>query len=136
MNLKQKITLFFFTIQLFQISFSQSNFALVSNVQSNHNIETYVVSMRNNLNSREFISSHNIAIKSITKNWIYCTLNQVQLTEAENKRLIPRQKFDLSIPTPMNDTTRQTHYVNEVHSGQGLPTNYTGKNVIIGIIDT
>ena len=136
MNLKQKIALFFFIIQLFQISFSQSNFAVVSNVQSNLSKESYVVSLRNNLNSREFISSQNIAIKSITKNWIYCTLNQVQLTEAENKRLIPRQKFDLSVPTPMNDTTRQTHYVNEVHSGQGLPTNYTGKNVIIGIIDT
>ena len=33
MNLKQKITLFFFIIQLFQISFSQSNFALVSNIE-------------------------------------------------------------------------------------------------------
>ena len=136
MNLKLKIFLSFSLLQLTTISFSQSKIALNSKLQTNEIVENYVVSLKNNSISREFVSEKNISIKSITNNWIYCTLNQEELSLAENKRLIPRQKFDLSIPTAMNDTTRLTHFINEIHSGQGLPTSYTGKNVIIGVIDT
>lgn len=136
MNLKHKITLIFLFIQLITISFSQLRLNLNSEKFPKNSLETFAVSLKNNTLSMEFIQNNSIPIKSITKNWIYCTLNEFQLKEAENKRLLPRQKFDLSVPTSMNDTTRVTHFVNEVHSGQGLNTSYTGKNVIVGIIDT
>ncbi|NDF60210.1 MAG: hypothetical protein EB100_03940, partial [Crocinitomicaceae bacterium] len=117
-------------------SFSQASIVSYSNLSSNSISENYAVSLKNNSKSKEFIAGNNIIVKSITKNWIYCTVNQEQLKEAEDKRLIPRQQFDLGIPTSMNDTTRLTHFINEIHSGQGLPSSYTGKNVIVGIIDT
>ncbi|MFN5416105.1 MAG: S8 family peptidase [Flavobacteriia bacterium] len=74
--------------------------------------------------------------KSISKEWLFvsCTPSQIDLL---NKNLkIENFYFENSVPQLLNDSTRATVHVNEVHAGtNGLSMPYTGKNVIIGIVD-
>ena len=76
-----------------------------------------------------------VSIKYLTPKNIF-----VQATPSEMFRLAEDFNiafhFELSLPQALNDTTREIHFVDQVHQGISLPQGYTGKDVIIGYIDT
>ncbi len=80
--------------------------------------------------------ANNILVKSVTKEYIYVTTTPEKIQALIDKNLISDFHFEISRPTLMNDSTRMKTFVNEVQNGtNGLSMPFTGKNVIIGIVD-
>jgi hypothetical protein len=86
----------------------------------------------------DYLLREEIKVKSITKEWIYVTMSPAVIAKAKNSGKIKSFYFELSSPVALNDndTSRMHHSVNQVHAGtNGLPTSYTGQDVIIGYVD-
>ena len=78
-----------------------------------------------------------VSVKSVTPQWIYIQATASWMNAAQTNGLVEQFHYEVSFPQAMNDTTRATHFVNEVHNGEfGLQTPYTGKGVIIGYVDS
>lgn len=77
-----------------------------------------------------------IAVKSVTRNWIYIQASPQWVDEAEKNGIIDQFYFENSVPVALNDMMLVTHHVTEVHNGTGgLQTPFTGKDVIIAYVD-
>lgn len=86
----------------------------------------------------DYLLKEEIAIKSITKEWIYVTMSPALIAHVKNSGKIKNFYFEFSKPMALNDndTSRMHHNVNQVHAGSnGLPASYTGRDVIIGYVD-
>lgn len=84
----------------------------------------------------EYLRKENIRIKYITKEWLYVTMSPEKIAAAQKNGDISQFYYEYSNPTALNDTMRMVQRVNQVHNGSGgLPSGYTGKNVIIGYVD-
>lgn len=82
------------------------------------------------------LEEKNISIKYITKEWIYFNLSQEELIVLSRTKEFSALYFEYAPPTLLDDTARLMHQVDEVHAGlYPLPEGYTGKDVIIGIVD-
>ena len=82
------------------------------------------------------IGEMGILPKSITKEWVYVTCTPSQIDFLNKSLKIENFYFENSRPTLLNDSTRMKAHVDEVHAGSnGLSMPYTGKNVIMGIVD-
>ncbi|MDG1334359.1 MAG: S8 family peptidase [Crocinitomicaceae bacterium] len=83
------------------------------------------------------LGKENITIKYSTSDWLFVTTTPMWIQNAMNQEIISDFYFELAPPTLLADTARVSHFVNEVHAGAGgLQTSYTGKDVIIGYVDT
>lgn len=88
------------------------------------------------LTNMENLSRNKINIHQVTPRWIYIQSSLSQLQELVESESINDFYFDNSIPTALADSARLLHYVNQVHNGTGgLDSPYTGKGVIVGIVD-
>lgn len=77
-----------------------------------------------------------VLVKKATQDWIYIQATPSWINNAKKTGIIPSFYFEFHQATPLNDTTRMKHFVNEVHNGVGgLPQGFTGKDVIIGYVD-
>jgi subtilisin family serine protease len=83
------------------------------------------------------LDKENIVVKYSTKNWLFITCTPSWLKSKLDDTSLKSFYFEHAPPQLLNDTSRQTHFVNQVHQGLGgLPQGYTGKNVLVGIVDT
>ena len=98
--------------------------------------ETVLISLSNNSYVERFIKSKGYKIESTTKNWIYLRFQGRSYYDLLNSEIARYVYSDFSEPILLNDSSRVIHKVNEVHSGLSLPSNYLGRNVIMGIIDS
>ncbi len=91
-------------------------------------------------NSEGNISSLNqaeITIKYSTTDWLFVTATPKWIQTAKNDQSISDFYFEMAPPKLLADTARVAYHVNEVHAGLGgLQTPFTGKDVIIGYVDT
>jgi len=88
------------------------------------------------LTNMENLSKNKINIHHVTPKWIYIQSSLSHLQELVKSESIDDFYFDNAIPTALADSARLLHYVNQVHNGTGgLDSPYTGKGVIIGIVD-
>lgn len=86
---------------------------------------------------RHLISNQNIQYKYQTKDWHYirCTANEVG--DLLEDGIVEQIYFNPAQPHLMNDTMRIVQNVDSVHAGYApLLSPYTGKDIIIGYIDT
>jgi subtilisin family serine protease len=82
------------------------------------------------------LEEHFITIKYITKDWIYFNLTKEELNNLSLKKEFSALYFEYAPPTLLDDSARVMHHVDEVHAGLfPLPEGYTGKDVIIGVVD-
>lgn len=82
------------------------------------------------------LEANKVLVKTVMKDWIYITSTPRLIEEMKRKGEISDFHFGFSSPVMLNDSARQKHFVNEVHSGLGgLTQAYTGQNVLIGYID-
>lgn len=84
----------------------------------------------------KLLREKSISVKSVTPQWIYIQATPKWMDEAQTSKLIEQFHYELSLPVALNDTSRTTHFVNQVHNGEfGLQTPFTGKGVVIGYVD-
>jgi subtilisin family serine protease len=82
------------------------------------------------------LNKEGITIKFSTSNWLFITATPQWISEHKNNGSLDNFYFEFAPPQALSDTARVHHYVNQVHSGQApLEAAYTGKDVIIGVID-
>lgn len=76
-------------------------------------------------------------IKYITPKWIYITSTPYFISNHINDGSLSDFYFEFAPPALLSDTARAFHFVDDVHAGLGgLQQAYTGKDVIIGFVDT
>ena len=90
----------------------------------------------NNENNKAFIFAHQIPIIFENNNFIIINSEMNLMSVAENSGKVNGVYQDLSIPEVMSDSAVVRHQADQVHAGfGGLDTSYTGKGVIVGIVD-
>ena len=83
-----------------------------------------------------FVSEHQIPIIFQNKTFIIINTEMTLLNAAEQSGKVNGVYQDLSIPEVMSDSAVVRHQADQVHTGfGGLDTAYTGKGVIVGIVD-
>ncbi|MBI2259714.1 MAG: S8 family peptidase [Flavobacteriia bacterium] len=134
----KKIVLFFNLFFLINTFYSQSNkfgFELLLKEEGSKKMPFAIDSKGVNL--EDIKKNNQIKIKKSTENYIYVTCTPTDINQLISENKINDFYFSSHSPVLLNDSSRAMHFVNEVHSGQSpLTQAYTGKNVIIGYIDT
>ncbi|MFK7784938.1 MAG: S8 family peptidase [Crocinitomicaceae bacterium] len=91
----------------------------------------------NNSENISGLEKGNITVKYSTSDWLFVTATPSWIQTALDEATISDFYFELAPPTLLADTARVAHHVNEVHDGLGgLQSSFTGKDVIIGYVDT
>ena len=92
--------------------------------------------IENNPKNLAFLKKEGVLIKNKTKKLIFFTSTPEWVVKNKKLGNITDFHFDAFPAVALNDSSRQLHFVNQVHAGSnGLPTAYKGKNVIVGVID-
>ncbi len=85
----------------------------------------------------ETLRQNNISIKHITPNWVYVQTTAQKIDELTRSKQIKQFYFEFNVSKPMSDTARIVQHVKEVQEGYGaLLQPYTGKNIVVGFVDT
>ncbi len=84
----------------------------------------------------KYLIDSEIKIKYMTNDWLFISTSANWINTNINNGKIKQLYFDSSPAVTLNDTVRLTRFVDQVHAGSGgLSMQYTGKNVVVGIID-
>lgn len=90
----------------------------------------------NNSSNWAYIDQGGLKVKYYNNNWIYLSLSVLELQEIP-QTLYNNAYVEISTPKLLSDSARAMHYVDSVHLGTaGLDQPYTGKGVIVGVVDT
>jgi subtilisin family serine protease len=98
-------------------------------------LELFPTCVKNTESNARILARSGIEIKYKTKNWIFFNTTAKQAEEIRNSTNLSKFYFEFAPPTTLADTAIVRHKINLVHNGIGLDTSYTGKGVIIGIVD-
>ena len=132
-----KYSLLFFLFTYSCILHSQQTF-FTKEKTTTHNYTSQIApfSLKNSKKNIDYLKSNGLEIKFITKNYIYCNAVPDLMREAHNKGDIEEVYFEISSPQALADSAVVQHKADMVHSGfGGLDTSYTGKGVIVGVVD-
>ncbi len=94
------------------------------------------VSVANNIYVERFLKSEGYTIENKTNNWFYLRMKGKAYFHLLNSEIGRYVYSDFSEPNLLNDSSRLLHKVNDVQLGLNLPSQFTGKNVVVGIIDS
>lgn len=93
--------------------------------------------IENNYLNKELLQKENVVIKYSSQNWLFITATPEWIASKMKSKELKSFHFEFAPPVLLNDTARGHHFVDPVHAGLGgLPQAYTGKNVVIGVVDT
>jgi len=85
--------------------------------------------------NKTFLASQNVTVKYETPNWIFIQTAANWMDEQQKKGTIDKFYFEFAPPVSLGDSAVFRHKINLVHQGVSLDTSYTGKGVIVGIVD-
>ena len=88
------------------------------------------------INNLELLEREGVTIKYNSSNWIFITVTPKWINDKYQSKELSNFYFEFAPPSLMSDTARAHHFVNEVHAGTGLESGFTGKGVLMGIVDT
>jgi subtilisin family serine protease len=100
--------------------------------EHNVNLNTCISNTPENIS---LLNSNKIQIKYTTKNRIFFNSNSNWLKDQIENGNLKDFYFEFSNPKALADSAIVRHKINLVHQGYNLDTSYTGKGVIIGIVD-
>ncbi|MBW7869012.1 MAG: S8 family serine peptidase [Brumimicrobium sp.] len=84
-----------------------------------------------------YLKTQHIAIKNISKEWIYITCTPAWIQEQLQQKSISNFYFEYAPPVLLDDTARLMQQVDPVHQGDlPLHDKFTGKGVLIGFVDS
>ena len=133
-RLKMKLILFLLfsclSVQLFSQSLNLSEFVKSSDYQG-----VVPTCIKNTKENKTLLSKLNLKLKQESSNWLYFNIEATYLKELVQQNILKNTYFEFSPPHILADTAITRHKINLVHQGVGLDTSYTGKGVIIGIVD-
>jgi subtilisin family serine protease len=124
-----------FSLFSFSLTFAQgAGFQKVRTEKPNEVMTFCVDNIQQNVS---LLETEGIGVKYSTKNWLFITTTPRWVDDALNDGRLNRFYFEFAPPVALDDTARVTHKIDQVHAGLGgLPQGYTGKGVIIGLVDT
>jgi subtilisin family serine protease len=79
---------------------------------------------------------NSIFVKYKAQDWYYVLADRQDLFRLVDSGIIERIYIEPIGQQTMNDSARFTHFINEIHDGENMDFGFTGKNVIIGYVDT
>ncbi len=89
------------------------------------------------MENKLLLQKEGVTIKYSSKNWLFITATPNWIDNKMRNHELKSFHFEFAPPVLLNDTARGHHFVDSVHLGVGgLAQSYTGKNVIIGVVDT
>lgn len=97
--------------------------------------ELFPTCVKNTDANERILVDSGIKIKYKTKNWIFFNITAKQAENIMNSTNLSSFYFEFAPPKTLADTAIVRHKINLVHNGIGLDTSYTGKGVILGIVD-
>ncbi|MBI1837377.1 MAG: S8 family peptidase [Flavobacteriia bacterium] len=118
-------------------SFGQtSNFRFIDFLEKKPNeITTFCIP--NNAHNRQLLITEKIKIKYQSTAWLFISTSALWINTQQKAGNLEQFYFEFAPPVALNDTTRMLLHVDEVHAGSnGLPSAFTGENVLIGYVDT
>tara|TARA_R110000737_G_scaffold115473_1_gene148405 strand:+ start:48289 stop:50619 length:2331 start_codon:yes stop_codon:yes gene_type:complete len=125
----------FFLFAINSVSLSQG-FGFDKTLKESPNVIT-TFCIDNTYQNYQLLEKEGVRTKYSSKNWIFITCTPSWIQSKVTEGSLPSFYFEHAPPQLLNDTTRATYFVNPVQQGLGgLSQGYTGKNVIIGVVDT
>lgn len=130
-----------FILLMFLIS-SNHLFAQVPKFQFEETKSQYLnermpLAITNTPENMRVLNQDSIMIKYESKDWIHFQGNIEWVEQAYLSGKISDFYWEYAPPHLLDDTARAFHSVDEIHNGNfPLPAEYTGKNIIVGIVDT
>jgi len=133
-----KIKYYLLLFGLLQISLVQSQVGKFGfdQIISNGEVRSISTAIPNNDENKRLLEKEKITIKYSSENWIFFTADKNWILENARNKQINDFYLEYAPPALLDDTARSMHFVNSVHAGDStLPDSYTGRNVIVGIVD-
>jgi subtilisin family serine protease len=94
------------------------------------------LSAENNPANRAMLESLKIPLKQSTRRYLYFNSRPSDVLNLDGTSKLSGLYFELSNPQVLADSALVKHNINIVHQGlNGVDTSYTGKGVIIGVVD-
>lgn len=127
--------LFFCLLQMILVQGQVEKFGF-NQIIANEEVRTISTAIPNNEENKRLLEKEKITIKYSSENWIFITADKNWILENAKNKNIEDFYLEYAPPALLDDTARSMHFVNSVHSGDvTLPDAYTGRNVIVGIVD-
>jgi len=92
-------------------------------------------SISNTPSNKTLLSDLNLSIKSENKEWLYFSIDAEKFRSLVRDNILIRPHFEFAPPHILADTAIRRHKINLLHQGVGIDTNYTGKGIVLGIVD-
>ncbi len=90
----------------------------------------------NSSQHEELLKNEGIHVKFQTENWLFITTTPSWIDTHKKDGSLENFYFEFAPPVALGDTARLHHNVDDIHLGAApLNTAYTGKDVIIGVVD-
>jgi hypothetical protein len=103
---------------------------------SAHPNQELCLSASNTIYNQQTLKSLGISTKQSTATYLYFNAKPSQLLDANGFCMVEGLYFSVSRPQALADSALVKHQINLVHQGlNGVDTAYTGKGIIMGIID-
>ena len=125
---------FLFSTCLLLSAFGQKSVFFQKQLENNPTA-IFPVCIKNTAENLALLSKENRTIKHRTANWIFFNSSAQWLDDQVKKNAISDFYFEFAPPSILADSAIVRHKINLVHQGVGLDTSYTGKGVIVGIVD-
>ncbi len=126
----------FFSFTFFSLTLNAQKFgfAEVMNKQPDR-LTTFCIPV--NDQNMKLIENSDVIIKYYAADWAFVTATPRWISENKASGALTDFYFEYAPPVLLADSARAHHFVDDVHTGMGgLTSSYTGKDVIIGYVDT
>jgi subtilisin family serine protease len=130
------ITLLFVLIVSNQLLSQKTPFTFEQFIQQKEEPVSMPFALKNNKKNKNYLRENGIRLKHETQNYLYCHGDADLFYNAQQNGNLDEVYFHISRPKALSDSALIHHKGNLVHAGLGgLDTSYTGKGVVIGIVD-
>lgn len=131
----KKILLLLLTIFFANIGFNQKSYLRFEDYLKENPTALTSFTIPNSNSNKNFLEKEKVKVKYETPNWLFIQASANWMDEQRSKGTIDKFYFEFAPPVSLGDSAVFRHKINLIHQGVSLDTNYTGKGVIVGIVD-
>ncbi len=128
-------TLIFFTILIANIGFNQKSYLRFEDYLKDNPSTLTSFTVPNSISNKQFLEKEKVKIKYETPNWLFIQSRPDWINQQRLNGTIDKFYFEFAPPISLGDSAVFRHKINLIHQGVSLDTSYTGKGVIVGIVD-